>query len=288
MTRYIYLGIGTFFSLIFIFRLLRGSKYDQMVVNLDGGEFPLHNLYGVGLSWSAGKLFAFRGKKAADMKHQASMLYPARYAEYYAAVSWAGAITIGHLALCLSFLLAGLFYNIGGLLLAAGLFMGGYMAYFMVSNMPQKVVDRKNECEAELADVVSSLAILLNSGMVLREAWTLVGKSKEGALYDLINQSVDNLKQGMSEKEAFLEFARLSDSADIRKFTSAMIQSMEKGGSELTFFLTNQSSELWNYKRQKMLQAGEKAATKLLAPIMLIFFGILVIIITGAFAGAVF
>ena len=67
-----------------------------------------------------------------------------------------------------------------------------------------------------------------------------------------------------------------------------MIQSMEKGGGELTIFLTNQSSELWTYKRQKMLQSGEKAATKLLMPIMLIFFGIIIIILAAAFGGSLF
>ena len=58
---------------------------------------------------------------------------------------------------------------------------------------------------------------------------------------------------------------------------------MEKGGAELSDFLAKQSSEMWNQKRQHMLQKGEKAAAKLLAPIMLIFIGILIMIIAVAF-----
>ena len=61
---------------------------------------------------------------------------------------------------------------------------------------------------------------------------------------------------------------------------------MEKGGSELSLFLANQSSELWKMKRQHMLQEGEKAATKLLAPIVLIFIGVMVIILSSALVGA--
>lgn len=288
MLRYIIMGIGTFLSLIFLIQLFRGKKYDNMVMNLDGGDFPLHNLYGAGLVWSSGKLFKFKGKRAMEMKQQAGMLYPTQYAEYYANVSWAGAITLGFLIPAVTLLFCGILYVFWYYIIAIGLFMTIYMVSSLLTNMSTKVKDRTEECENQLADVVSSLAVLINSGMVLRDAWKLVGKNSDGALYKLIRMSCDNMAQGMSDTEAFTEFARLSNSADIRKFTSAMIQSMEKGGGELTIFLTNQSSELWTYKRQKMLQSGEKAATKLLMPIMLIFFGIIIIILAAAFGGSLF
>lgn len=63
---------------------------------------------------------------------------------------------------------------------------------------------------------------------------------------------------------------------------------MEKGGSELPLFLAKESSELWSSKRQKTLQLGEKASAKLLAPIMLVFIGIIIIIMAAAFAGSLF
>jgi tight adherence protein C len=83
-------------------------------------------------------------------------------------------------------------------------------------------------------------------------------------------------------------FGKNSNSTEIKKFTSALLQSMEKGGGELGSFLASQSSELWNAKRQRMLQAGEKAATKLLLPIVLVFVGIIIIVMTAAFAGSLF
>ena len=43
-----------------------------------------------------------------------------------------------------------------------------------------------------------------------------------------------------------------------------------------------QSSELWNVKRQYMLQKGETAATKLVAPTGLIFAGIIILVVAGA------
>ena len=74
----------------------------------------------------------------------------------------------------------------------------------------------------------------------------------------------------------------MTNSDNIKKFVSALIQSIERGGSDLPQFLANQSSELWNEKRQLLLQKGEKAASKLLMPIAIMFFGIMLIVISSA------
>lgn len=96
------------------------------------------------------------------------------------------------------------------------------------------------------------------------------------------------MKNGYSDADAIFLFGKASNSTEIKKFVSALLQSMEKGGAELSGFLAQQSSELWGTKRQHMLQEGEKAATKLLLPILLIFIGVIIIVITAAFAGSLF
>ena len=132
------------------------------------------------------------------------------------------------------------------------------------------------------------MAVLLNTGMVLRDVWELVSRHGEGALYELMRKASNNMNSGMTEKDALFHFGRISNSPEIRKFTSAMLQSMEKGGAELGSFMQQQSSELWNMRRQRMLQSGEKASTKLLVPIMLIFAGVIIIVMTAAFGGTLF
>lgn len=104
----------------------------------------------------------------------------------------------------------------------------------------------------------------------------------------LMKRASEDMNNGFSDSDAIYRFGKASNSGEIKKFVSALLQSMEKGGAELTSFLANQSSELWKLKRQHMLQEGEKAATKLLAPIVLIFIGVMIIVITAAFAGGLF
>lgn len=286
--RYIFLGIGSILAILFMVQIKKGKRFASIVEGLDSSTFPLNQLYVVGFAWSSTKLFKLRSKRAADLRAQATLLYDSQYAEYYANVAWAQTITLVHLFLTMSFLMAGILYDLAFLMLVGGIFLSIVVAAYCLENMKNTLTKRTEECEAQLPEVVSTMAILVNSGMVLREAWNMVADSGTGVFYELMRKAAENMKNGYSDADAIFLFGKASNSTEIKKFTSALLQSMEKGGAELSGFLAHQSSELWNAKRQRMLQAGEKAATKLLLPIVLIFVGVIIIVMTAAFAGSLF
>ncbi len=286
--RYLLLIIGTALAVLFMIQLSRGKEFNYMVENLDNDTYPLYALYVVGFAWSSGKLFAFTGKKAAKLKEQAAMLYDMQYAEYYANLAWAQALSLTHLFLTLTFLLSAIMYSMVGLILMAGIFMSVFMAVYSLENMKNNLSERTAKCEQMLAEVVSTMAILVNSGMMLREVWIRVSESGDSEIHQLMKKATINMNNGYSDADAIYLFGRSSNSTDIKKFTSALLQSMDKGGSDLSAFLTQQSSELWSTKKQKMLQAGEQAASKLLMPIMLIFVGVIIIVISAALGGSLF
>lgn len=286
--QYIFLTIGTVLAILFLVQMNRGKKYATILEGLDEKAFPLHELYGVGFMWSETSVFRLKGKQAMELKTNAGLLYEPQYADYYANVYWAQTLMFVHLLSACTFLLAGFMYSAAALVLVAGIFLTAVMGLNGIQGMKNTLSQRTQECESQLPEVVSTLAILINSGMILREAWTMVGDNGKGAFYDLMQQASDNMKNAHSDADAIFLFGRSSNSVEIKKFTSALLQSMEKGGAELTAFLANQSTELWSLKRQKMLQGGEKAATKLLGPIVIIFVGIVIIVMTAAFAGSLF
>lgn len=285
---YIFIILGTILAIAFIVQMVRGQKYDSIVCNLDESVYTMHDLYVVGFMWMETSMFQMKGKNANRLKTEASYMHEPQYAEYYANVIWAQAITYGHLFLTVTFLLAAVMSSASALILLAGIFMTVLAVTYSLTSMQDELNKRTAECENQLPEIVSTMAILVNSGMVLRDVWQLVGNNGKGAMHQQMRKASDDMSNGMSEEEAFVQFGKSINSAEIKKFASALIQSMDKGGAELGTFLTQQSSELWSFKRQRMLQAGEKAATKLLLPIVLIFFGIMIIVITAAFAGALF
>lgn len=278
--RYIYLLIGSILAILLFIKAISGGKYSSYVENLDSDEFPLRFLYCIGLAWNESKMFALRGTLKESLIGQAKLLYDVRYSEYYATVVWAQCISFIHIGLTFGFILAGALDSI--LMLVIGAAVGGVFGFYFLTRMKELVSTREIECTAELPEIVSTMALLINAGMILRDVWRLIANSKEGTVYTLMKNSCADMESGMSDTEAMLKFARLTNSTEIRKFTSALTQSMERGSSELSDFLGKQSMEMWKLKKQLMLQKGEAAASKLLAPTAMLFVGIIVAVMSGA------
>lgn len=265
---------------LFVLQMVRGSKYQYMVENLESGEFPLKSLYCTGFAWSEMPALALKGKTREKLVGQAKLLYDARFAEYYASVVWAQFLSFIHLSILLGFLLAGVLDS--GLMLIVGLVMAVVFGFYFINRMNDLLTTREKECVAELPEIVSTMALLINAGMMMRHAWEQIANSKEGTAYDLMRQACVDMENGMTEVDAIHKFGRMSNSAEIRKFTSALAQSIERGGAELNDFLSRQSVEIWTLKKQTMLQKGEAAASKLLAPTAMLFVAIIIAVFSGA------
>ena len=77
---------------------------------------------------------------------------------------------------------------------------------------------------------------------------------------------------------AYRNFAERCNVKEIRKFTSLIIQNLNKGNEELAYFMKDLSDEMWEVKKSQVKQKGEKANTQLLLPMMLILIGILIMV----------
>lgn len=278
--RILYLILASVAVALFVLQMVRGSKYQYMVENLESGEFPLKSLYCTGFAWSEMPALALKGKTREKLVGQAKLLYDARFAEYYASVVWAQFLSFIHLSILLGFLLAGVLDS--GLMLIVGLVMAVVFGFYFINRMNDLLTTREKECVAELPEIVSTMALLINAGMMMRHAWEQIATSKEGTAYDLMRQACVDMENGMTEVDAIHKFGRMSNSAEIRKFTSALAQSIERGGAELNDFLSRQSVEIWTLKKQTMLQKGEAAASKLLAPTAMLFVAIIIAVFSGA------
>lgn len=278
--RIFYLAVGTVLLAVYLVGALRGGKYYAMVENLDPGEYPLRSLYGVGFVLSAKGPLALKGKAREKLVGQAKLLYDPKYAEYYAHVAWAQALAFIILGLTFGFIMAGLMDS--ALMLLIGLAIAGLFGWFFLNRMNDKLSDRETACTAELPEIVSSMALLINAGMTLRAAWRTVAESRDGTAYALMRDACADMENGVADIDAIHKFGRLTNSQEVRKFTGALTQSLERGGGELKDLLARQSLEMWTLKRQLMLQKGEAAASKLLMPTALLFVAIIIAVLTGA------
>jgi len=118
--------------------------------------------------------------------------------------------------------------------------------------------------------------------MLISSAWRLISTSKDGEIYELMKVATEDIKNGIPEADAIFKFGIYSNTPEVKKFASSLVQGIETDASNLGQLLASSSTEMWNLKKQVMLQKGEKAASQLLVPVSLIFVGILIVVVAAA------
>lgn len=289
LIRIILMIFSTILTISFAVFTMKGKRYESYLEALDDADYPLKDLYVAGFSLSNTKLFSLKGKTKDQLMSNATMLFGQHYAEFYANLIWAQALTFTHLFMCVTFWLAAMLEEASTGILVVGLGMSFFFGYYWIKKANDDIVKRQEECESELPEIVSSLALMINSGMTLVDAWNTVANSKGNTTVGkLMLDACTDIKNGTSAQEAIHRFGIVSNSNEIKKFTSSLAQGMQKGSEEIGQFLMTQAMEQWAFKKQRMIQMGEKAASAMLIPTTLIFVGVLVIIISTALGGSFF
>lgn len=276
------LTIGSVLSLFIIVFLVKGQKYNYMLEPLDSGDFPFKSVYCAGLAMQDVKILSLSGKLGKKLRDNSKLIYTRQFSEFYARIVWAQALSLGLLCSTICLISAGIVGSMASFLGLLAVVMAILPGYYFISHLGDQVTKRRDACESEFPNAISKMALIVNSGVILHDAWDAVANGNSGEFYSLMQKSCEEMKNGKSDIDAIYEFGVATSSDDIKKFASALIQSIERGGGELPAFLSNQSKELWAHRRQVMLQKGEKAAGALLMPIALMFLGVMLIVISAA------
>ena len=99
-----------------------------------------------------------------------------------------------------------------------------------------------------------------------------------------MKHAVSEMENGISDVEAIRRFGLRCMMPEIKKFSTTVIQGIQKGNSELSSMLQDQSAEVWALRKQQVRRQGEKAASKLMIPIFIMFIGILIMVIIPIFS----
>ena len=274
--------LGLIFTIFWIFLFFKGKKNATLFQGLDEKEYPLKDIYFVGYELLELIKYNYRTKYDRRLRKEISVLKDDKYADYYIRVTRAQQVTLWYTLFTMSFAM----YGLAGSMAAVAIFiMFAFVAfYYYGTSASDKIKKRSEELLSDFSNVVSKLALLTNAGLIMRDAWADVAYNGDTTLYKEMQISVDEMKNGVSETEAIYHFGNRCIIPEIKKFASTIIQGIEKGNSELTALLHEQSAETWNLKRQLVKREGEKASSKLLIPMFLMFMGILIMVIVPIFA----
>ncbi|HJA80204.1 MAG TPA: type II secretion system F family protein [Candidatus Mediterraneibacter intestinipullorum] len=278
---YIMIGAGAVSLIIWMVFYIKGLKYNAMFDVLEEKEYPFKEIYGLGYAVLQLVKYNYKSKGDRKLRQQLNVLYGSKYSDYYLRVIHSQQVTLAFTLFVLSFA----FYGLTAEVLASvvGFMFAGVAYYYFGTTTAKKILKRSDELLHDFSEVVSKLALLTNAGMILREAWQEVAEAGDSIIYTEMQTAVNDMNNGMAEIDAIFGFGTRCIIPEIKKFTSTIIQGMTKGNSELTEMLQEQSKEVWQLKKQLVRREGEKAASKLLIPICVMFVGILIMILIPIF-----
>lgn len=275
------MALGIVSLIVWMVFFIKGKKHNSMFDVLNEKDYPFKEVYGFGYAVLETIKYNYKSKGDRKLRQELDVLYGNKYSEYYLRTIHSQQITIAATLFVLSFAFYGLTSEI--LALIVGFVFTGLSYYYFGTVTKKKILKRSDELLHDFSEVVSKLALLTNAGMILREAWQEVAFAGTSTIYTEMQTAVNEMNNGVSEIDAIFNFGSRCIIPEIKKFTSTIIQGVTKGNSELTAMLQEQSKEVWQLKKQLVRREGEKAASKLLIPICIMFIGILIMILVPIF-----
>jgi len=152
------------------------------------------------------------------------------------------------------------------------------LVYAMYDQLKDNVKKRRNKIRKQFPTVVSKLALLVTSGMVMDRAWKETAHSNESVLSSEMRKTSEELDNLVSPEAAYNNFINRCNTKETAKLASAIMQNLSKGNAEVGKLLKDMAREAWLERRHLAKRDAEKANSKLMIPTMLLLLAILVML----------
>ena len=159
-------------------------------------------------------------------------------------------------------------------LLAAG---GFGLPDFILS---RRADERQSQIDLELPDLLDQLVVSVEAGLGFEAAMSRVAKENEGALPHEIARVLQDIRFGMSRRDAFAKLLKRTESTDLKQFVNALTQA-ERLGMPLADVLRVQADEMRKKRRMRAEETALKIPVKLVFPLLLCIMPALFVVIIG-------
>lgn len=273
--------------LLFIFitlLLLSRSKYKEYIDPLDKEEYKLKDILSVGLFILDKIKYPYKTEYDRKILNKISELKGSEYSVYYLQIYWANKITLMFVILIL-YLFVGvtqeeITFEYGFF----GVFLLALIVFISYRELDGKVNKRRLSIQIDFPEFLNQLVLLISAGMTVSRAWEKIVEQseKDTILYGELKIVLGDIRAGKSETNAFEDFARRCRIPEITRFSSIIIQNLNKGSTDIIPLLLRQASECWEMRKHAARRIGEEASSKLLFPMMLMFVAVILIVATPA------
>jgi tight adherence protein C len=176
----------------------------------------------------------------------------------------------------------GLLFGLHHATLAIPAIGGGGLAGFFVPDLLlyNTGVKRQLKVQRDLPDAMDMLTICVESGLGFDAAMARVARNSQGPVAAEFSRALQEIQIGKSRAQALRSLGERTTVAELRAFTSALVQAGELG-IPVADVLREQSKEMRLRRRQRAEEKAQQVPVKILFPLIACLFPALFIIVIG-------
>lgn len=155
------------------------------------------------------------------------------------------------------------------------------MPFLTDQELDKKIEKRRESIQVQFPEFLNQLVLLVNAGASIERAWNLiVSKSNSDTpLHRELRACQNEIRNGVARAQAYDNFARRCKIRAVIKSMAVIILNLNLGGGkEVVYALRAEADDCWELRKGTARRMGEKASSKLMIPMAIMLFGIILIV----------
>lgn len=175
--------------------------------------------------------------------------------------------------------------GLGRILFLMGPVLMVILYYCKDKDLDAELRKRQEQIKEDYPGVVSKLALYLGAGLTMNNAWKKIASSdkKNRYIYEEMLITQHEIESGVPISTAYEGFGKRCHENCYTKLVSVILQNKKKGSNNVALQLKDEASLAFELRKQEAVKLGEKAATKMLMPMMLLLLVVLILVMAPAF-----
>lgn len=141
-------------------------------------------------------------------------------------------------------------------------------------------IERQAAIGLDLPDTLDQMLIAVEAGLGFEASMSRAGQNGKGPLAEELVRTLQDMRVGMSRREAYQLLAERTAVPDLRAFIRAVVQA-DIYGISISAVLRTQAKEMRMKRRQRAEEKAMKIPVKVLFPLMLFILPVLFIAVLG-------
>lgn len=161
-----------------------------------------------------------------------------------------------------------------------------FVPMLMIRELKTKADRVKRSIVIDLPELMTKVALMVNAGDTLQSAILRCADGSDRNKSSRLLQELSEMKRDVALRKTFPEameqFSRRCAVQEVSMFVSAALIHYRRGGDEIVLKLRELTREGWEKRKNITKTLGEEASSKMVFPMVIVFFVIMVIVTAPA------